>query len=313
MPGVFVASAEFVEAADRPVDVARVPGDGPRVHAAPDPGPHRRRDASPTPTPPSTRSSPPSPPEPDSVRGDRPDRADPEATGLRSSARRWRRRWPGCARALATWRFSIIRPSTVTTPRPSASASSKAAMTRRGAARSRRPIGAHAVVGRLDLARVDRASCRRSPSPCPGGTRRRSPRRPDVVVDAVEDRPCRPRGRASRRWRGAAAGLARPGRSGARSSLARSLVPITSTPTRGWAAIARTSKIAVGVSIIAQIDVVGGAGGVERGGDLVEVRRPSRPWGSRPPPARPRPAAARSSAPHGVASPLQRIVSSRLP
>ena len=32
--------------------------------------------------------------------------------------------------ALSTWRFSIIRPSTVTTPRPSASASVKASMTR---------------------------------------------------------------------------------------------------------------------------------------------------------------------------------------
>ena len=50
--------------------------------------------------------------------------------------------------------------------------------------------------------------------------------------------------------------LARPGTpSGTRSSRARSLVPTTRTPTRGCAARTRTSKIAVGVSIIAQIDV----------------------------------------------------------
>jgi UDPglucose--hexose-1-phosphate uridylyltransferase len=42
------------------------------------------------------------------------------------SATRSRLRW----RALSTWRFSIMRPSTVTTPLPSRSASSKASMTR---------------------------------------------------------------------------------------------------------------------------------------------------------------------------------------
>jgi hypothetical protein len=41
----------------------------------------------------------------------------------------------------------------------------------------------------------------------------------------------------------------------ARSSRARSLVPRTRASTRGWAAIARTSRIAVGVSIIAQIGI----------------------------------------------------------
>ena len=57
-------------------------------------------------------------------------------------------------RALSTCRFSIIRPSTVTTPRPSATASSNAAITRSAYSTSdcrRRPH----VVGRFDLARMD--------------------------------------------------------------------------------------------------------------------------------------------------------------
>ena len=57
-------------------------------------------------------------------------------------------------RALSTCRASIMRPSTVTTPRPSATAAVKASMTRRAAAISsvgRRP----GVVAGLDLAGMD--------------------------------------------------------------------------------------------------------------------------------------------------------------
>ena len=100
-----------------------------------------------------------------------------------------------------------------------------------------------------------RASCRRSPSRRPGGTRRRSPRRRGRRCRRRRGRPCRPPGRRARRSPGSRAGWTRPGISGARISLARSLVPSTSTLTRSWAAMARTSKIAVGVSTIAQIDV----------------------------------------------------------
>ena len=108
----------------------------------------------------------------------------------------------------------------------------------------------------------------------------------DVVVDAVEDHLAGLAGAEHGRRQVRRAGWRGPGPAGARISLARSLVPITSTATRGWAAIARTSKIAVGVSTIAQIVVSGAAGGVERGGDLVEVVGASRPSGSRRPTAR---------------------------
>ena len=57
-------------------------------------------------------------------------------------------------RALSTCRFSIMRPSTVTTPLPSAVASSKAAMISRAALELVLARGEH-VVARLDLARVD--------------------------------------------------------------------------------------------------------------------------------------------------------------
>ena len=66
-------------------------------------------------------------------------------------ARRSRPPWRGCAAAFWTWRCSIIRPSTVTTPRPAACASSKAAITRREKSISSARRRPH-VVGRRDLA-----------------------------------------------------------------------------------------------------------------------------------------------------------------
>ena len=118
-----------------------------------------------------------------------------------------------------------------------------------------------------------RASCRRSPSRRPGGTRRRSPRRRARRCRRRRARPCRPRGRRARPSPGTAAGC-RARRSAAPAvSLARSLVPSTSTSTRAWAASWRTSKIAVGVSTIAQIDVAAAPAASRRGGDVVEVGR----------------------------------------
>ena len=176
-------------------------------------------------------------------------------------------------RALSTCRFSIMRPSTVTTPRPSAAAAVNASMTSRAAATSS-SVGRPGVVGRLDLAGVDRASCRRSPSRRPGGTRRRSRRRRGCRCRPRRGSPCRPRaprGTAVARY---GVRLARPGTpSGARSSRARSLVPITSTLTRGWAAMARASKIAVGVSTMAQIGGAVAPAASSRGGDVVDVGR----------------------------------------
>ncbi len=90
-------------------------------------------------------------------------------------------------------------------------------------------------------------------------------------------------------------------------------MPITSTATRGWAAIERTLKIAVGVSIIAQMRTDAGAPAASSCAatastyvDRVDLRDHDRRRSGRA-------AAARSSAPHSVSSPLQRIVSSRLP
>ena len=89
-------------------------------------------------------------------------------------------------RALSTWRFSIMRPSTVNTPRPSASAVSNASMTRRekfDLVLRRRPD----LVRRLDLAGVD--ECLAVEPECLALARlhQESIRVPHVVVDAVED------------------------------------------------------------------------------------------------------------------------------
>src|SRR4051794_9460666 len=115
---------------------------------------------------------------------------------------------------------------------------------------------------------------------------------------------------ASARWGSSGA---RPGTSFARSSRARSFVPMTSADTRGCAAIARTSKIAVGVSTIAQISRSAGAPAAfsrleTRSSVCVEPT-----FGMTTAAAPERAAAARSSGPHCVSRPLQRIVSSRFP
>ena len=136
----------------------------------------------------------------------------------------------------------------------------------------------------------------------------------DVVVDAVEDHLA---GLPRREQRGGQVRHAAAGgraRAAARSSLARSLVPITSTATRGWAAMARTSKIAVGVSSIAQIGIDRRrARGVELRGDRRRRRPTESTFGTTTADGPAATAAARSSAPHSVSSPLQRIVSSRPP
>ena len=89
-------------------------------------------------------------------------------------------------------------------------------------------------------------------------------------------------------------------------------MPITSTATRGWAAIERTSKIAVGVSIIAQI-AVSDPPAASSAAATVSTSARLAIFGITTADGRAAPAAAMSSAPQGVASPLQRIVSSRPP
>ena len=99
----------------------------------------------------------------------------------------------------------------------------------------------------------------------------------------------------------------------ARNSLSRSFVPITSTATRGCAASRRMSKIAVGVSTIAQMRIVAGAPPASSSSETRSRVAVSATLGMTTAAAPERAAAARSSAPHGVSSPLQRIVSSRRP
>ncbi len=105
----------------------------------------------------------------------------------------------------------------------------------------------------------------------------------------------------------------RSGAAPVRSSLARSLVPMTSTFTRGCPAIARISRMAVGVSTIAQIVMAPGAPAASSRADT-SSRYAADPTLGMTMAAAPEPAAAAmSSAPHGVSRPLQRIVISRCP
>ena len=89
-------------------------------------------------------------------------------------------------RASSTWRFSIIRPSTVTTPRPSASASSKAAMIRSASSISS-ASGEKAPLHGSDLARVDQRLAVHAHLPADLALGQEAGLVLDVVVDAVED------------------------------------------------------------------------------------------------------------------------------
>ena len=105
----------------------------------------------------------------------------------------------------------------------------------------------------------------------------------------------------------------RPVTIGERSSLARSLVPITSTATRGCAAIERTLNMAVGVSIIGQIIVSTDAPAASSCADTASTCSTVSTFGITTAEGEAAPAAAMSSAPHSVSRPLHRMVSSRLP
>ncbi len=86
-----------------------------------------------------------------------------------------------------------------------------------------------------------------------------------------------------------------------------------STATRGCAASSRTSKIAVGVSIIGQILTSGEAPAASSRFDTSSIVASESTFGITTADGFAAPAAAMSTAPHSVSSPLQRIVSSRLP
>ena len=75
----------------------------------------------------------------------------------------------------------------------------------------------------------------------------------------------------------------------------------------------RTSKMAVGVSIIAQMSMLSGAPAAWRMEDTSSMPATEATLGMTTAAAPDVAAAARSSAPHGVSSPLQRMVSSRWP
>ena len=111
---------------------------------------------------------------------------------------------------------------------------------------------------------------------------------------------------------------ARPGSRRARVSLARSLVPITKPARRvseslAVAAISRTLKIAVGVSIIAQMRVCRFACRLSRRAPIRSGWSGVDTLGTRIASGAAATAAVRSSANHGVSMPLTRMNTSRAP
>ncbi len=130
------------------------------------------------------------------------------------------------ARALSTCRFSISRPSSVATPAPSRAACSNASITRRACSTSAPTARRRGCRSRS--APDGSASCRRIRAAAPERTLPRSPPVADVVVDAIEDRRARSHARRADTARGSTCSGSRPGIASARSSLSRSLVPITS-------------------------------------------------------------------------------------
>ena len=90
-------------------------------------------------------------------------------------------------------------------------------------------------------------------------------------------------------------------------------MPITSTLTRGWWAISRTSRIAFGVSTIAQIVIDAGAPAASSAAEISSRYAAESTFGITTLAAPDCAAAATSDAPHGVIRPLQRIVISLPP
>ena len=113
-------------------------------------------------------------------------------------------------RALSTWRFSIIRPSTVITPLPSAMPSSHASMTRCECSTSA-SVGENALVARLDLGRVDERLAVEAHLGALDALGSEPLGVLHVVVHAVEDDLAGERGLRSRIGRGPTAAGARPG------------------------------------------------------------------------------------------------------
>ena len=216
--------------------------------------------------------------------------------------------------AVSTWRFSMSRPLSVTTPLPSAWAVSKAAMTAR-ASLDLVALGREDLVARLDLARVDQRLAVEAHLPALVRLGEEALGVLDVVEDPVDDgHPGGPR----REDRELERGLdRRPAR--ARTS--------PRAPCRGrWSrargrragrtprAISSACSTATGVSTIAQSRVCSGAPGGLHGRDQSDApRRPSSTLGTTIASGPAAAAAARSASCHCVPSPLTRIVSSRLP
>ena len=187
-------------------------------------------------------------------------------------------------RALSTCRASIIRPSTVTTPRPSAAAAVNASMTSRAASTS--SVGGRpGVVGRLDLARGGQRLAVEAHLDALAALGGEALVVADVVEHAVEDRHAglarrEHGGRQVRREVGA------PGDAERRAELTGEVVGADHEH-----ADARVGGDGADVEDRRRRLDHGPdrgrrrAAGVEPGGDVVDVRRAGRPWGSRRPTA----------------------------
>ena len=217
-------------------------------------------------------------------------------------------------RALATWRCSIILPSTVIDAAALGLGLRVGGDHPAGVARPRRPTATTPSFAGSTWLGVDQRLAVEAHLDALAALGGEALGVAHVVVDAVEDRPCRPPGPPARRSPGSASEVGPAGdqrgadllgevvgahhqharRAGGRRSRGRRRSPSASRPSPRSTCRRRRRRRGAAATV-------------------VELGRRRRPSGSRRPTAAAAPAAARSSAPHGVASPLQRIVSSRPP
>ena len=208
-------------------------------------------------------------------------------------------------RAMATWRCSIIRPSTVTTPSPSASAAAN------GVDHPLRPCSTSSAgrrprrVGRLDLARGGRGLAVEAELDALAALGGEALGVADVVVDAVEDDLAGLAGGSRSPSPGTAPGCCARRLSGPAARWPGRWCPSRAPDTRGWAA-SRPDVEDRRRRLDHRPDrhVPSPPPASSRAATSSRWARSSRPSGSRPPPAAAAPAAARSAAPHCVVEPV---------